>query len=198
MEHTEGRSKRYDQRLQHILERSAEVFASKGFHNASVRDISRHTEISLAGLYYYFQTKEELLFLIIHNAFDAALENLKASVGNYQGPDKVRFFIQNHLRIFIENLAVAKVVVHEAENPTGEYRERIQEQQREYFDFLLRLVEEQRRPDGGVSKVDPKLAALALFGMMNWIYTWYDPSKNSPGEVAEAMSSIFLNGYLNS
>ncbi len=197
MEHSEGRTKWYDQRLQQILARSAEVFASKGFHHASVRDISRNTEISLAGLYYYFQTKEELLFLIIHTAFDTALENLKASVGNHKGPDQVRFFIQNHLRIFIENLAVAKVVVHEADFLTGEYRQRIQEKQRDYFEFLLDLLVQQRSKTS-TSTTDPKLAALALFGMMNWIYTWYDPEKNTPEEVATAISSIFLNGYLNS
>ncbi len=197
MEHSEGRTKWYDQRLQQILARSAEVFASKGFHRASVRDISRKTEISLAGLYYYFQTKEELLFLIIHTAFDTALENLKASVGNHKGPDQVRFFIQNHLRIFIENLSVAKVVVHEADFLTGEYRERIQEKQRDYFEFLLDLLLRQRSGTTS-SATDPKLAALALFGMMNWIYTWYDPGKNTPEEVAAAISNIFLNGYLNS
>lgn len=197
MEHSEGRTEWYDQRLQHILARSAEVFASKGFHNASVRDISRRTDISLAGLYYYFQTKEELLFLIVHNAFETALENLKASVDNYQGPDKVRFFIKNHLKIFIENLSVAKVVVHEAENLSGEYRETIHERQRSYFEFLLDLLQEQRPRGSEKPRTDPRLAALALFGMMNWIYTWYDPDKNRPDEVAEAMSDIFLNGYLN-
>ena len=59
------KTERYDLRLKEILHTSARVFAEKGFHNASVRDISRETGVSLAGLYYYFQTKEELLFLIL-------------------------------------------------------------------------------------------------------------------------------------
>ncbi len=194
MDESAKHTPRYDQRLQHILTKSSEVFAEKGFHHASVRDISSRTGISLAGLYYYFQTKEELLFLIIENAFDSALENCKAEVNRYQGPDKVRFFIRNHLSIFIDNLQVAKVVVHEAESLTGPYRDTVQKKQREYFDFLVRLLEEQRSdPAAGV---DCRLAALALLGMMNWIYTWYDPSRNqSTEEVGNAMADIFLRGF---
>jgi len=40
---------------------------------------------------------------------------------------------------------------------------------------------------------------LALFGMINWVYTWYNPKKRTPiKEVVEAMSEIFLHGYLRS
>ncbi len=191
------RTEHYEEQLRRVLLTSAQVFAEKGYHRASIRDISRRTGISLAGLYYYFENKEELLFSIIRSAFDTALEQLRASVGNYHGPDKVRFFIRNHLATFIDHLAVAKVVVHEAENLSGPYRKEIQERQREYFELLLELLEEQRRESG--SQIDAKLAALTLFGMMNWIYTWFDPEKNrSTGEVADAMADIFLLGYLNS
>lgn len=187
----------YGKQLRHILLTSAEVFAEKGYHHASIRDISRSTGISLAGLYYYFNNKEELLYLIVQNAFDTALEQLRASVDNYEGSNKVRFFIRNHLATFIGHLAVAKVVVHEAENLTGKYRESILAKQRDYFDFLLQLLEEQRNRNQKSTEVDPKLAALALFGMMNWIYTWYDPEKSrGTEEVADAMADIFLRGYL--
>ncbi len=191
-----SKTEHYDKQLRHVLLTAAEVFAEKGYHHASIRDISRRTGISLAGLYYYFDNKEELLYLIIHSAFDTALEQLRASVGNYEGPDKVRFFIRNHLATFIEHLSVAKVVVHEAGNLSGRYYEAIHEQQREYFDLLLELLEAQR-PSNEKPAVDSKLAALLLFGMMNWIYTWFDPEKSrSTQQVADAMADIFLEGFL--
>jgi AcrR family transcriptional regulator len=51
----------YDEKLQQILKASAKIFAEKGFHRTSIREIARTTDMSLAGLYYYFRTKEELL-----------------------------------------------------------------------------------------------------------------------------------------
>lgn len=186
---------RYDQKLSEILHTSARVFAEKGFHNASVRDISRATGISLAGLYYYFQTKEELLFLILEHAFDSVMENLEASVQQYKGREKIHFFIQNHLTYFMENLSEMKVASHESDALRGPYGQKIQEKKRVYFNRLVEILTEiQRKP-----KVDPKIAALALFGMVNWIYTWYHPEKNRRmEEVAAAMSEIFLSGYLRS
>ncbi|MFQ5739730.1 MAG: TetR/AcrR family transcriptional regulator [Acidobacteriota bacterium] len=186
-------------RLQEILSTSAVVFAKKGFHNASVRDISRQTGVSLSGLYYYFQTKEELLFLIIQNAFDTALQACRASIDTHTGPEKLRFFVRNHLKTFIENWAVAKVVVYEPEFLTGAYRETIHQKQRDYYELLVDILDELKPAARQGSGPDPKLGALALFGMMNWIFTWYHPEKErSVEEVADTMSDIFLHGYLGS
>ena len=44
---------RYDQKLEHILRTSARIFAEKSYHSTSMRDISRATGVSLAGLYHY-------------------------------------------------------------------------------------------------------------------------------------------------
>ena len=60
---SEPSTRHYDEQLQQILKTSAKIFAEKGFHRTSIRDIARATGMSLAGIYYYFRTKEELLFL---------------------------------------------------------------------------------------------------------------------------------------
>ena len=65
----EPATRQYDEKLQQILKTSAKIFANKGFHRTSVRDISRAAKMSLAGLYYYFTTKEELLYLIQERCF---------------------------------------------------------------------------------------------------------------------------------
>ncbi len=59
-----GSSDHFDRKLDEILRRAAAVFCARGYHQASIRDISRATRVSLAGLYYYFTSKEELLYLI--------------------------------------------------------------------------------------------------------------------------------------
>ena len=67
----------YDQKLAHILRVAAGIFARKGYHKASVRDISTGTGVSLSGLYYYFKSKEDLLFLIQHHCFETVLERAR-------------------------------------------------------------------------------------------------------------------------
>jgi AcrR family transcriptional regulator len=66
---------KYDQKLVHVLKTSAAIFAEKGYHSTSIRDIARATEMSLSGLYYYFKSKDELLFLIQDYCFSTVIED---------------------------------------------------------------------------------------------------------------------------
>jgi AcrR family transcriptional regulator len=65
-----GKTARFDATLVELLTRSAKLFADQGYEKASMRKVAQVARISLPGLYYYVRSKEELLFLIQHRAFD--------------------------------------------------------------------------------------------------------------------------------
>src|SRR6266446_9377638 len=107
---------RYDQKLELILRTSARIFAEKSFHSTSMRDISRETGVSLAGLYHYCKSKEELLFLIQDHCFGRVLERLERRTKGIDDPfERLRIFIDNHLSFFAANMSEMKVLSHEAE-----------------------------------------------------------------------------------
>src|SRR5678815_1398619 len=92
---------RYDQKLEFILRTAARIFAEKSYHSTSMRDISRATNVSLAGLYHYCKSKEELLFLIQDNCFGRVLERLEQRLEGVADPiTKLGIFIENHLSFF--------------------------------------------------------------------------------------------------
>src|SRR5260370_13212185 len=89
---------RHDQKLELILRTSARIFAEKSYHSTSMRDISRATGVSLAGLYHYCKSKEDVLFLIQDHCFGRALERLERRTPRIHDPfEKMRIFIDNHL-----------------------------------------------------------------------------------------------------
>jgi AcrR family transcriptional regulator len=107
---------RFDRRLGHILEHATEVFCEKGYQGASMRDLSRATGMSLAGLYHYCESKERLLFLIQKHTFTTILDELKARLENVSDPEpRIRIFILNHLEYFVRNQPGLKVLSHEDE-----------------------------------------------------------------------------------
>ena len=77
---------KHDQKLEFILRTAARIFAEKSYHSTSMRDISRATEVSLAGLYHYCKSKEELLFLIQDNCFGRVLERLEERLAEVTEP----------------------------------------------------------------------------------------------------------------
>ncbi|HEX8244545.1 MAG TPA: TetR/AcrR family transcriptional regulator [Longimicrobium sp.] len=184
----------YDEKLESILRTAARIFAEKGYHQASIRDIARATGVSLSGLYYYFDSKEELLFLIQDHAFGTLLANLERNLDGVEEPHRrLRILVENHLRYFIDAKAEMKVLSHEGESLSGDYRRRVNEKKRRLSDVAMEILGE-IRPAGGI---DLRVATFSLFGMMNWLYNWHRPGLDVPVEtLVDDMYRIFLNGYL--
>jgi TetR/AcrR family transcriptional regulator, cholesterol catabolism regulator len=182
---------RYDEKLALILRTAAAVFAEKGYHQASIRDISRATGVSLSGLYYYVSSKEELLFRIQDHCFGTVLENLERKLEGVLPPaERLRAVVENHLRFFVHNMQEMKVLSHEAESLTGEFREQVNRKKRRYTELVSGIVAE-LAPAG----VDARVATFSLFGMMNWIYNWYRPERDvAVGRLVEEMVELFLAG----
>jgi len=194
---------RYDQKLEFILRTSARIFAEKGYHSTSMRDIARATEVSLAGLYYYCKSKEELLFLIQDNCFgrvhERLLERLRETT---DATAKLRLVIENHLSFFAANMAEMKVLSHEADSLAGEMHEHVTGRKQQYTRLVRRILSEVQqaqaaREGNSGQKVDLTVATYALFGMMNWIYNWYDPrGKLSVTDLVDNLTRLFLSGFL--
>lgn len=195
----EPATRHYDEKLQRILKISAKIFAEKGFHHTSVRDISRATKMSLSGLYYYFTTKEELLFLIQERCFLTLLQRWEQAMALY--PDaraRIRAFAENHLSFFLHNMPEMKVMAHEDESLTGEFEERILVLKRRYVKVITDLIAELQKQEAGKG-IDLRVATFALFGMMNWIYTWYQPKRDlAVPQLIDQMLRIYFFGLLKS
>jgi TetR/AcrR family transcriptional regulator, cholesterol catabolism regulator len=191
---------RHDQKLEHILRTSARIFAEKNYHSTSMRDISRATNVSLAGLYHYCKSKEELLFLIQDNCFDRVLERLEERLSETTDPiEKLRIFIDNHLSFFAANMAEMKVLSHEADSLNGDLYANVASRKRQYTRLARKILSEvQRASRAAADASDLTVATYALFGMMNWIYNWYDCSgKLSVKELVDSITRLFLSGFLS-
>lgn len=192
---------RYDQKLEFILRTAARIFAEKNYHSTTMRDISRETNVSLAGLYYYCKSKEELLFLIQDNCFGHVLERLEQRLKETTQPvEKLRLVIENHLSFFAANMAEMKVLSHEADSLAGEMHAHVSGKKQQYTKLVRRIlseVQEQQARENGLPRIDLTVATFALFGMMNWIYNWYDPrGKLSVSELVDNITRLFLSGFL--
>ena len=159
-----------------------------------MRDLSRASGMSLAGLYYYFESKERLLFLIQKHTFSTIVQRLKKRLDGVSDPEEqVRIFILNHLEYFLSNPQAMKVLSHEAEVLKNGFASEVAAIKREYYRICVGLLDELRRERG--LEFSTRIAVLSLFGMMNWIYTWHNPRVDADAEqVAREMGDIFLRG----
>ena len=189
---------RYDQKLEFILRSTARIFAEKSYHSTSMRDISRATNVSLAGLYHYCKSKEELLFLIQDNCFGRVLERLEERLQDVDDPiAKLGIFIENHLSFFAANMSEMKVLSHEAESLGGDLYTHVSTRKDNYTKLAREILREVQATQQSKERIDLTVATYALFGMMNWIYNWYDPQgKLKVSDLADNVMKLFLNGFM--
>jgi len=194
---------RFDRRFSEILDYAAEVFAEKGYEGASMRDLSRLSGMSLAGLYYYFDSKEKLLYHIQKHTFTTIVDRLRDRLaGNSNPEERIRIFVHNHVDYAIANHKAMKVLAHEDDVLKDVHGAELAAIKREYYRVCVGLVEalakttrSKRSEQGGARAVSTRTAVMGLFGMMNWLYTWHKPRVDPSAEViARQISDIFLQG----
>ena len=191
----ENHTSKYDEKLARILAVASRIIAEEGYEKASVRKVASEVPLSLAGLYYYCSCKEELLFLIQYHTFDTLLTNLDKKLESKKtAKEKLKTLIENHLHYFVSNMNDLKVCSHELETLRGSRYKKVEEKRREYFERARKIIESLSKKK---DREKTKLATLFLFGMLNWIYTWYSPDrkkKTEAEELAGLMTETFLKG----
>jgi len=192
---TTPNSRDSEAKLQHILRIAAQTFAEQGFEGTSIRDISRATGISLSGLYYYFESKQKLLYLIQNTTFIFILQRVQARLEQVEDPEaRLRILVQNHIEYFLSHPNEMKVLSHEEDALEPPYREEVAASKRQYY-ALTREIFDSLAKEGLAAARNPRIAVLSLFGMMNWVYKWHN-SRIDPDaqELTDAIVGIFLHG----
>jgi AcrR family transcriptional regulator len=181
----------HDAKLERLLTAAAEVFAERGYHATTMRDLARASGMSLAGMYHYVSGKEEILYLIQRGVFERVLAGAREAVAGAPEPEgKLHAFVRHHVGFFARHMSEMKVLSHEAESLTGDRDAAIRSVKRGYVDLLAATL-------AAAGAADPRTAAYAVFGMMNWIHTWYRPGGRLPADrLADAFARIALHGVL--
>ncbi len=186
------RNSQYQKRLSSVLRAASKVIARDGFEGASVREVAAKAKIGLSGIYYYFESKDELLYALQHHAFSTLIESLQEKLAQLSSPeDRLKAVFDNHFQYFANNMDDLKVCVHEIESLSGKYYKKVLKVRQEYYGLVKSVVAEVT----GRKNYATNLATLSLFGSLNWVYMWYDKEKNIDiDKVSSQFLRVFLNG----
>jgi AcrR family transcriptional regulator len=184
------------QRYTSILDAASEVFARRGYHAATTREIARAARLSLAGLYHYVGGKDELLFLVLDRALDTLLRSLDAALARATTPEeRLLALIRTHLEFGHTHAAALRVINRDWELVAPARRAEIAARRRAYIERGLRVLADldpTRRPG------DELYSAInLLLGMLNGIAA--GPFVRSAADarvLAGQVGHLFLHGFL--
>jgi AcrR family transcriptional regulator len=163
--------------------------AEQGFNGTSMRDLAQETGRSLSGLYHYFRSKEDLLFLINFYGFTTLNTSWRKLVVELEEPhEKLYAFIFFHMSYFIEHMDEMRVMTWGTQVLNLEKARMIQKLKDQYTNAAKQIVQEMRRTSA-LDEIDDRQLSretYLLFGMMNWTFGWYSSKKH--GSVTDLIS----------
>ena len=180
-----------------IYSKAAEIFHEQGFDATSMSSIASAVDLTKAGLYYYIESKEDLLYAIM----DFAMERLETIVIEpsraIADPQKrLQSIITRHARLLTEDNKAITILTDEVDGLKPKHRKQILDRKRAYFE-LVRSTFDSLRAEGTLRDVNTTVAAFSLFGTLLWLPRWFRGEGELTGEqVVEQIVSIVSGGLL--
>ena len=184
-------------RAQEIYLTAAQIFFTKGFSATSLNDIADALAITKAALYYYVESKQDLLYRIIKLGLDdVKAEVLEPARGIEDAEERLRFIISNHARLSAGGNHAVIIISHEVDALNFDQKQEVLQRRREYFEFIRNTLV-QLETEGKLQNIDLTTATFTLLGMIIWLARWFSPSgKMSVENVCEDICEMALRGIL--
>ncbi len=189
-----GKAATFELQRATILGAAANLFAARGFHNASMSEIARACMVSKPLLYHYYRDKEQMLFDIA----DGYMDKLLAIVDGVEARDlepraRLEALIARFMEEYEHSHSQHVVLVQDVKFLKDEQRDQVLLKERQVVSAFADVIEEVE--PGLRNKRMDKAVAMILFGMINWTFTWLRADgRLSYGDMAPVVTQIMLNG----
>src|SRR5438552_11576146 len=166
--------RRAEARRVEILRAAAQIFRSRGFAAAGMRDIAVAADLSSGNLYHYFRGKDELLFFCQDRSLDRLLDALaRARRGAGPLPGRLREMAAAHVLCLLDDVEGSAAHL-EVDALPARLRARIVAKRDTYERGVRALVASGIRR-GALRPTDPTFATRAFLGALNWTAHWFRP-----------------------
>ena len=188
---------KHDSKKKKILKAAAKVIRTKGYHATRIQDIADALQMQKGSLYYYIETKEDLLKGLVEDILEQSVELL----GNIQDTkhkpsEKIRLCVESHLRLFHDNIDAFGILLTEDMDLINKTSEKDAfKLLRDYETGWLNIFNQGIKSGEFNPDSNYKIIVKGILGMLNWTYRWYHVKAGMPiEELSRVFSDLILNG----
>ncbi|MCU1502671.1 MAG: TetR/AcrR family transcriptional regulator [Ilumatobacteraceae bacterium] len=183
-------------REEDIYRAAAQIFHRKGYAATSLQDIADEVGLLKGSLYYYIDSKEDLLYGITRTIHAQASANADATrVLGGTASDRLRFLVESHVATFGKNLQLIRVFYTDYNALSAERRGLVMAERRAYEQLSRELIEEGQATGEFCLDLDARVMNNAILTMVNTVYMWYSEGQEiGVDEIARTYGSFTING----
>lgn len=179
-----------------IYEAAARIFYEKGYSATTNQNVADAVGMLKGSLYYYIDTKEDLLYGVIKMAYDSLSDHLAKSRSLVADDlERLRYFIVGHTTLVVHNLIPVAVLERDLRSLSEARRREVVEWRDSYEAFLRGLLRAGQASGLIRSSIDTQMTSILIFSQMHAIHSWYSPTgRRKADEVAEVIADHVING----
>ena len=179
-----------------VLQAGARLFNDQGYEQTSLDDIARALNITKRTIYYYVQSKEEILYGCQQMGLEFLGETLERCYDRtIPAVERIRLLVTGYCAWVCTDLGACAPMVREvslSEDRRSELREG-----RARLDHLLRDIIREGIAAGELRDCDPQMTSAAIFGALNWVPYWNRRTNpRPPEEIAESCLALITHGLM--
>lgn len=182
-----------------ILVEATRLFREKGYAETSVEDISGAVGLLKGSIYYYFKSKQEILYRIVKPPLEATVASVEKVVSSDLPPrEKLHQAVRAHLQVFDDSFPEVFVYLQENFNSVGvDMRREIIRLKARYDQLWGEIIGFGVRSGDFRPDLDARVTSYAILGMCNWMYQWYAKGKRCTAlEIADLYFELLTRGLL--
>jgi TetR/AcrR family transcriptional regulator, cholesterol catabolism regulator len=187
-----ARSSKKPNRQVEVTQAASEIFWQKGYRATSIQDVADKVGVLKGSLYYYIDSKEDLLWRIIEDVHVESSEILEQALALDVSPiERIRIFIALHVEWYLKNVKEVSVFFREWRHLTGPRLRTAKDRRRGYERVIRALMLDAQEAGDVSSKLDLHYAARYVLAAVNAVPDWYKPGgQDSASHIAEAYADM--------
>ncbi len=179
-----------------ILRAAEHVFALRGYHKATIRDIAREAQYATGTVYLHFKDKDDLYFALFENKIKMLLSLLKERVEREEDSRiKLRVFLREALDFFEKNKDFFRIFVYEGSQIYTEDRIAGSVPGRQFKEYLIKLVREGQERRIIRSDLIPGQTGDIFFAILKTVVIeCFKLGKGSLTDLSDTILGYFVDG----
>ena len=185
-------------RWEEVLDAAAEEFNERGYRAARLQDIARRVGLLPGSLYYYIESKEDLLFALAKSSLELGLAAVVEDdvTANSDAVTRLHSFIRRQMQIMGRLRGPAGGMLRELAALSPEHREQIDSMRRELHGFVRRIIEQGMKDSDFDPDVDVGVATNTLFELLNTTRQWVKQGPLSLSEIGDWYTRMLVRGLV--
>lgn len=186
------------ERREEIYDVAIAIFNEKGYATASMQDIADAIGVLKGSLYYYIDSKEDLLEGIFTQADVEFMELIEEMLAlPVTEVERLRRFARAWCLWYLNNIERARIYVNDWDQLTGKRRQKVARARREYGEQVQGIIDRAAKEIGFQSDVDSHWARLYVFSAINGLPMWYQRNgPSTPEEISVAYAELIIRTVL--